>query len=67
MKRVEKKCQQLENLATAVTCMAKDTDVIVDFCSGGVSTWEQFVGIFSGSTRSWLTNRQHPDSIQPNF
>ena len=33
--RLEKKCQQLENLASAVIGMAKPGDVIVDFCSGG--------------------------------
>ena len=36
-KRVGKKCQQLENLATAVEALARPGDVIVDFCSGGVS------------------------------
>ncbi|KAK6172982.1 hypothetical protein SNE40_016526 [Patella caerulea] len=34
-KRIERKCQQLENLVTAVVEIAKDGDVIVDFCSGG--------------------------------
>ena len=36
-KRVERKCQQLENLVTAVQAVAQPGDVIVDFCSGGVS------------------------------
>ena len=36
-KRVGKKCEQLENLATAVESLARPGDVIVDFCSGGVS------------------------------
>ncbi|XP_076467808.1 glutathione S-transferase C-terminal domain-containing protein-like [Babylonia areolata] len=34
-KRVERKCQQLENLVTAVMEVARPGDVIVDFCSGG--------------------------------
>ncbi|XP_067663724.1 glutathione S-transferase C-terminal domain-containing protein-like [Haliotis asinina] len=34
-KRTERKCQQLENLVTSVTAMARSGDVIVDFCSGG--------------------------------
>ncbi|KAL3880203.1 hypothetical protein ACJMK2_032464 [Sinanodonta woodiana] len=34
-KRVARKCQQLENLATAVKAIARDGDVVVDFCSGG--------------------------------
>ncbi|XP_077300678.1 glutathione S-transferase C-terminal domain-containing protein homolog [Arctopsyche grandis] len=33
--RVERKTQQLENLATAVLNIAKDGNRIVDFCSGG--------------------------------
>lgn len=33
--RLEKKCQQLENLAAAVQSVYKENDVIVDFCSGG--------------------------------
>ncbi|XP_013387274.1 glutathione S-transferase C-terminal domain-containing protein [Lingula anatina] len=33
--RIERKCQQLENLASAVVKIAKPGDVIVDFCSGG--------------------------------
>lgn len=33
-KRVKRKTQQLENLALAVLKIAKDKDVIVDFCSG---------------------------------
>ena len=36
-KRVERKCQQLENLVTAVLEVAQPGDIIVDFCSGGVS------------------------------
>ncbi|XP_022127133.2 glutathione S-transferase C-terminal domain-containing protein homolog [Pieris rapae] len=32
--RVNRKSQQLENLTLAVTSMAQDGDVIVDFCSG---------------------------------
>ena len=36
-KRVGRKCEQLENLATAVESLAKPGDVVVDFCSGGVS------------------------------
>jgi len=35
MKRLEKKCQQLENLAAAVMSIYQPGDVIVDFCSGG--------------------------------
>lgn len=34
-KRLQRKCQQLENLVTAVQEVAKPGDVIVDFCSGG--------------------------------
>ncbi|XP_071088238.1 glutathione S-transferase C-terminal domain-containing protein-like [Haliotis cracherodii] len=34
-KRTDRKCQQLENLVTSVTAMARTGDVIVDFCSGG--------------------------------
>ncbi|OWF47057.1 glutathione S-transferase C-terminal domain-containing protein-like [Mizuhopecten yessoensis] len=34
-KRLMRKCQQLENLVTAVQAMAKPGDIIVDFCSGG--------------------------------
>lgn len=33
-KRVARKCEQLENLATAVQAIASPGDVIVDFCSG---------------------------------
>ncbi|KAH3843713.1 glutathione S-transferase C-terminal domain-containing protein-like isoform X1 [Dreissena polymorpha] len=33
-KRVARKCEQLENLATAVMSIAQSGDVIVDFCSG---------------------------------
>jgi hypothetical protein len=33
--RLEKKCQQLENLVAAVQCLYRAGDVIVDFCSGG--------------------------------
>jgi len=33
--RLDKKCQQLENLAAAVKAMARPGQVIVDFCSGG--------------------------------
>ena len=35
-RRTRRKCQQLENLATAVQTVAKPGDAIVDFCSGGV-------------------------------
>ena len=38
--RLERKCQQLENLAHAVISMAKTEDVIVDFCSGGVMDYQ---------------------------
>ncbi|ESO93684.1 hypothetical protein LOTGIDRAFT_104845, partial [Lottia gigantea] len=34
-KRIERKCQQLENLVTAVVKLAKPGNIIVDFCSGG--------------------------------
>ncbi|XP_033742699.1 glutathione S-transferase C-terminal domain-containing protein-like [Pecten maximus] len=34
-KRLMRKCQQLENLVTAVQALAKPGDIIVDFCSGG--------------------------------
>ena len=34
--RLERKCQQLENLASTVTSIARDGDVIVDWCAGGV-------------------------------
>ncbi|KAL8575601.1 hypothetical protein ACOMHN_028622 [Nucella lapillus] len=34
-KRVHRKCQQLQNLVTAVLEVARPGDVIVDFCSGG--------------------------------
>ncbi|XP_035827501.1 glutathione S-transferase C-terminal domain-containing protein [Aplysia californica] len=34
-KRTRRKCQQLENLVTAVQSVAKPGDIIVDFCSGG--------------------------------
>lgn len=33
--RVEKKCHQLENMTSAVLKLAKDGDIVVDFCSGG--------------------------------
>ena len=33
---VKRKCQQLENLTTAVMMMAKPGDMVVDFCSGSV-------------------------------
>ena len=33
--RLEKKCQQLQNLASAVRDIYEVGDVIVDFCSGG--------------------------------
>ncbi|KAL4229713.1 hypothetical protein ACF0H5_010101 [Mactra antiquata] len=33
-KRVGRKCEQLENLATAVKSVSKSGDIIVDFCSG---------------------------------
>ncbi|XP_074650965.1 glutathione S-transferase C-terminal domain-containing protein-like [Tubulanus polymorphus] len=33
--RVDRKCQQIENLATAIQHIAKPGDTIVDFCSGG--------------------------------
>ena len=35
-KRVQRKCEQLENMACAVCRIAHPGDVIVDFCSGGV-------------------------------
>ena len=35
-KRVKRKCEQLENLATAVQEISQPGDIIVDFCSGGV-------------------------------
>ena len=34
--RLEKKCQQLENLASAIDAIYHTGDVIVDFCSGTV-------------------------------
>ncbi|XP_041358719.1 glutathione S-transferase C-terminal domain-containing protein-like [Gigantopelta aegis] len=34
-KRVERKCLQLENLITAVMDIAREGNIIVDFCSGG--------------------------------
>ncbi|CAL1532458.1 unnamed protein product [Lymnaea stagnalis] len=34
-KRTKRKCQQIENLVTAVQSVAKSGDVLVDFCSGG--------------------------------
>lgn len=34
-KRHQRKCQQLENLATAVLAIHRPGDIIVDFCSGG--------------------------------
>jgi len=37
-KRVPRKCEQLENLAAAVRAIARPGDVIVDFCSGAVSS-----------------------------
>ena len=37
-----RKCEQLENLATAVESLAKPGDVIVDFCSGGVIFYKYF-------------------------
>ena len=33
--RLDRKCEQLENLALAVKSMARSGQVIVDFCSGG--------------------------------
>ena len=33
--RLDKKCQQLENLTAAVIGMARPGQIIVDFCSGG--------------------------------
>lgn len=35
LSRLEKKCQQLENLAAAVKLVSQETDTIIDFCSGG--------------------------------
>lgn len=35
-KRHQRKCEQLENLATAVLEVHRPADIIVDFCSGGV-------------------------------
>lgn len=34
-KRLERKCQQLENIVSAVKEVARDGDIIVDFCAGG--------------------------------
>ncbi|XP_037797619.1 glutathione S-transferase C-terminal domain-containing protein homolog [Penaeus monodon] len=34
-KRLERKCQQLENIVSAVRQVARDGDIIVDFCAGG--------------------------------
>ncbi|GFO11567.1 glutathione s-transferase c-terminal domain-containing protein [Plakobranchus ocellatus] len=34
-KRTHRKCQQLENLVTAVQAVARPGDAVVDFCSGG--------------------------------
>lgn len=36
-KRLERKCQQLESIVSAVLKIAKDNQVIVEFCAGGVS------------------------------
>ncbi|XP_055893132.1 glutathione S-transferase C-terminal domain-containing protein-like [Biomphalaria glabrata] len=33
--RMFRKCEQLENLATAVQALAKPGDILIDFCSGG--------------------------------
>lgn len=33
--RLQRKCQQLENVVSAVKSVAKNGDVIVDFCAGG--------------------------------
>ncbi|KAK3877397.1 hypothetical protein Pcinc_017889 [Petrolisthes cinctipes] len=33
--RLERKCQQLENMVSAVEWVAQDGDIIVDFCAGG--------------------------------
>ncbi|WAQ99326.1 GSTCD-like protein [Mya arenaria] len=44
-KRVSRKCEQLENLATAVQSLAKPGDVIVDFCSGACNL-DYFQGSF---------------------
>ncbi|KAH9513811.1 hypothetical protein Btru_031463 [Bulinus truncatus] len=33
--RMHRKCEQLENLATAVQALAKPGNILVDFCSGG--------------------------------
>ncbi|CAK1555886.1 unnamed protein product [Leptosia nina] len=43
--RVNRKAQQLENLALAVTAMAKDGDVVVDFCSGSGHLGKFDVGV----------------------
>ncbi|XP_042859483.1 glutathione S-transferase C-terminal domain-containing protein homolog [Penaeus japonicus] len=34
-KRLQRKCQQLENIVSAVMQIARDGDIIVDFCAGG--------------------------------
>ena len=44
--RVARKCEQLENLAQAVVHVARPGQVIVDFCSGGVSKkYQHFVSL----------------------
>ena len=37
-KRVQRKCEQLENLVAAVRLIAHPGDTIVDFCAGGVNS-----------------------------
>ena len=34
--RLDRKCQQLDNIATAVMAIAKPGDTVIDFCAGGV-------------------------------
>ena len=42
-KRTRRKCQQLENLATAVQEVAEHGNVVIDFCSGGVCTKQDMI------------------------
>ena len=42
-KRLERKCQQLESIVSAVLKVAKDNQVIVEFCAGGVSVFANYV------------------------
>lgn len=36
-KRLDRKCQQIESIVTAVLKIAKENQTIVEFCAGGVS------------------------------